>query len=64
MSFGSGFCQFITGKLNINLSLSLVFPTRSDINRAVQPQKIASGLKFQSLEVEALYYLCSKKKRG
>ena len=34
------------------------FPTRSDKNRAVQPQKMARGLKFLILKVEGLYYLC------
>ena len=29
------------------------FPTRSDTNRAVQPQKMARGLKFRKYEVEA-----------
>ena len=36
---------------------SLGFPTRSDKNRAVQPQKMARGLKFWILEEEGLYYL-------
>ena len=31
------------------------FPTRSDTNRAVQPQKMARGLKFCIYEVEELY---------
>ena len=38
------------------------FPTRSDTNRAVQPQMIARGLKLQIYEVERLYYLCSENK--
>ena len=38
------------------------FPTRSDINRAVQPQKMARGLKFRILKVEGLFYLCSENK--
>ena len=37
-------------------------PTRSDINRVAQPQKIARGLKFQNQKVEGLYYLCGKNK--
>ena len=36
------------------------FLTKSDINRDIQPQKMARGLKFQIYEVEELYYLCSK----
>ena len=32
------------------------FLTRSDTNRAVQPQKVARGLKFLKNEVEGLYY--------
>ena len=38
------------------------FPTRSDTNQAVQPQKMARGLKFGIKEVEGLYYLCSEDK--
>ena len=36
-------------------------PTRSDTNQALQPQKMARGLKFLiKEEEEGLYYLCSK----
>ena len=38
------------------------FPTRSDTNQAVQPQKMARGLKFGIKEVEGLYYPCSENK--
>ena len=38
------------------------FPSRSDTNRAVQPLKMASGLKFRILKVEGLHYLCSENK--
>ena len=38
------------------------FLTRSDANRAVQSQKTARGLKFQILEEEGLFYLCSENK--
>ena len=38
------------------------FPTWSDTNKTVQPQKLARGLKFQIKEVEGLYYLCSENK--
>ena len=38
------------------------FPTRSDTNRAVQPQKMASGLKFRIKVVEGLYYPYSENK--
>ena len=38
------------------------FPTRSDTNRAVQPQEQARSLKFPILEEEKLYYPCSKNK--
>ena len=38
------------------------FPTWSDTNRAVQPQKMARGLKFRIWKVEGLYYLCSENK--
>ena len=33
-----------------------------DTNRAVQPQKIARGLKLQIEEVEGLYYQCGENK--
>ena len=36
--------------------------TRSDTNRAVQPQKMARGVKFQIYEVEGLYYRCGENK--
>ena len=38
------------------------FLTRSDTNWAVQPHKMARGLKFQIQELEGLYYLCSENK--
>ena len=38
------------------------FPTRSDTNQTVQPQKITKDLKFRIKEVEGLYYLCSENK--
>ena len=38
------------------------FSTRSDTNWAVQPQKMARGLKFWILVEEGLLYLCSKNK--
>ena len=34
----------------------------SDTNRAVQPQKIARGMKFRIKEEEGLYYPCSQNK--
>ena len=37
-------------------------PTRLDTNRAVEPQKMATGLKFGIEEVEGLFYFCSKNK--
>ena len=40
----------------------LGFPTRSDTNRAVQPQKLVRGSKFRIQEVEGLYYLRSENK--
>ena len=38
------------------------FPTRSDTNQAVQPQKMARGLKFRIKVVEGLYYPSSENK--
>ena len=37
------------------------FPTTSDTNHAVQPQKMARGWKFRIWK-EGLYYLCSENK--
>ena len=37
-------------------NLSFGFPTRSDTNWAVQPQKMTRGLKFWIKEEEGLYY--------
>ena len=37
------------------------FQTRFDTNQAVQPKKIARGLKFPILEVEKLYYVAKTK---
>ena len=42
-------------------NMSLEFPTRSDTRRAVQPQKMARGLKIQ-IQEEGLYYLCGENK--
>ena len=36
--------------------------TRSDTNLAVQSQKTATGLKFQTEKEEGSYYLCGKNK--
>ena len=38
------------------------FPTWSDTDRAVQPQKMARGLRFLIKIVEGMYYLCSENK--
>ena len=38
------------------------FPTNSDTNLAVHPQKMARGSKFWIKEVEGLYYLCCENK--
>ena len=43
-------------------NLSLGFLTRSDTNWAMQPQKMARGLKFQIEEVEGLHYLFRESK--
>ena len=40
------------------------FQIRSDTNRAVQPQKMARGLKFWIYKEEGLYNLCSEKNKG
>ena len=39
-----------------------MFPTRSDTNRTVQPQKMTRGLKFRIKVVERLYYPYSENK--
>ena len=38
------------------------FLTRSDTNRAVQPQKMARGLKFRIKIEEGSHYTCSENK--
>ena len=38
------------------------FPTRSDTNRAVQPQGTGRDLKYQMYVVEGLYYLSHENK--
>ena len=38
------------------------FPIWSDINQAVQPQKMARGLKFRIKKEEGSHYLCSENK--
>ena len=38
------------------------FPNWSDTNHAVQPHKMARGLKFRIWKVEGLYYLCNENK--
>ena len=48
----------------ITRNLSLRFLTRSDTNWAVQPQKMARGLKFQTWEEEGLYFLDIAKKKA
>ena len=42
--------------------MCLGFPTRSDTNWAVQPQKMARGLRLWISNVEGLFYLCSENK--
>ena len=42
--------------------MSSGFLTRSVTDRAVQPQKMARGLKFQIKKVKGLYYLCMENK--
>ena len=43
-------------------NLPLGFPNSSNTNRAVQPQEMARGFKFQIREVDGLYYLCCANK--
>ena len=43
-------------------NLSSGFSTRPGTNRAVQPQKMARGLKLPIKKVEGLYYQCSQNK--
>ena len=43
-------------------NLSMKFPTKSNTDRAVQPQKMARGLKFWIYKIEGLYNLCSETK--
>ena len=43
-------------------NLSSGFSTRSDTNRAAEPQGIDIGLKFRVYDVKGLYYPCSENK--
>ena len=43
-------------------NMSSRFPTKSETNRAVRPQKIDRCFEFRILEVEGLYNLCSETK--
>ena len=43
-------------------NLSAGFPTTSDTNRAVHPQKMARGCKFQIYKEVGMYYLCRENK--
>ena len=43
-------------------NLSSRFPTRSDTNRAIQPQKMTRGLKFWIYLEDGLYNQCSENK--
>ena len=40
-------------------NLSSGLPTRSDINRAVQPQKMARGLKFRIYDIDNIHSVIS-----
>ena len=40
--------------------MSSGFPTRSDTNQALQPQKMARGLKIKIYKDDGLYYLCKE----
>ena len=40
----------------------MLFPFRSDTNRAVQAQKMARDWKFWIYKIEELYYPCSENK--
>ena len=53
-----------TGFLTTGLNEKPVFgfPTRSDTNQAVDPEKMARGLKFQIYIEEGLYYPCRENK--
>ena len=57
-------CSIEITKSSIPLELRKEKPylTRFDTNQAVQPQKIAIGLKVQGEEGEGVYYLCSENK--
>ena len=44
----------------MDIMMMMGFLTRSDINWAVQPQRVVRGLNFWIEAVEGLYNLCSK----
>ena len=41
-----------------------VFSIRSNINHAVQPQKMARGLKFRIRKLEEFYFVCREYKEA
>ena len=43
-------------------NMSSGFPTKSDTNRAAQPQEMARGLKFRINKEEGFYSMCSENK--
>ena len=45
-------------------NMSSGFPTGSDTNRTVQPQKMTRGFKFRIYEEEVLYYRCSARTKA
>ena len=55
-------CGTVIKRASLWESRSSGFPTRSDTNRAVQPQKIVRGLKFRIKEVGGFFYLSSENK--
>ena len=58
-----GLSYHMSNMSRITRNLSLRFLTRSDTNWAVQPQKMARGLKFQTWEEQGLYFLDIAKKK-
>ena len=54
-------CLVLRHKIHVMRKPTFWFPTWSDTNRAVQPQKTARGLKFRIWKIEGLYYVAKIK---
>ena len=65
MQITTPFIAFVAShRLNIHISIKPVLGVSDQVQHklAVQPQKMARGLKFLIYKLEEMYFLCSKNK--